>query len=164
MNILIIILFFRQLNILKTVVVGGHLNSKVSNELLVEKGGNELKVVVLTNVGDLLFWQESHPQLTRCIYNLSRPIIVRDVVLNRSEVLFVTVDGEAYCGEFKPRKKKIQEVTTPQKFNTKTFHEFLDKDDCQTVKIMKFPNIHRGVKIQSDLKGRNFAVLQVFMN
>lgn len=144
------------MNVTKTVVIGGHLNSKVSSDLLVEKGGNELKVLVLTSVGNLLLWQESHPQLTRCIYNVNRSLIVKDVVLNRSELVFVTDDGEAFRGELRPKRKKLENVQPKN-----AFHEFLDRDDCQVVKVTKFPNIYRGVRIRSDLKGRNYAVLQV---
>lgn len=150
------------MNIDKIVVVGGHLNSKVSSDLLVEKGGNELKVLVLHTTGNLLLWHESWPQLSRCIYNLNRPLIVRDAILSRTELFFVTDDGEAFKGEFRTRKKKLQEPV--QGGNKSAFHEFLDKDECQIVKVSKFPHIHRAVSIQCDLKGRNFAVLQVDIN
>lgn len=152
-------LCYRQLNVVKVMVVGGHLNPKLSNDILVEKGGNELKVLVLLTTGNLYLWQESWPQLSRCIYSLNRPLVVRDAVLSRTQLFFVTVDGEAFRGEFKTRKKKVLDSHPPA--TVTKFHEFLEKDECQMIKVHRYPHVHRAVKIHCDLKGRNFAVIQV---
>lgn len=49
-------------------------------------------------------------------------------------------------------------VTSPK---SGSFHEFLDKDECEHVKLKRISHIHRAVSVTSDLKGRNFAVIQV---
>lgn len=36
----------------------------------------------------------------------------------------------------------------------------IDVDDCDYIKLKRIPHVHRGVSIASDLKGRNFAVIQ----
>lgn len=81
------------------------------------------------------------------------------VTLTTNEILFVTRDGEAFQGIVKERKKKGAEVAASAQKSA--FHKFLEKDDCRMVKISKIPRIHRAVSIESDLKGRNFAVVQV---
>lgn len=151
-------------------MVGGHLDPKISSEIQQKQESNELKVIILTTIGNILIWQESFPQLTRCIYNLNRSLIVKDIALNKFGLLFTTSDGEVFKGELKPRKKKGRESSSKNNHisqNSKNshqnhqFNEFLEKDDCQILKINKIQNIHRGVKIQCDPKGGNFAALQV---
>ncbi|XP_066994710.2 inhibitor of Bruton tyrosine kinase [Anabrus simplex] len=149
----------KQLDVVKVAVVGGHLDSKVDNSILMDQKGEQLKVAVLTSTGKLLLWQESTQQLTRCLFNLNRPLMVTDVAINRSQLLLVTQDGEAFEGELKARKVK-KHSQQPQQELGQPFHEFLDREDCEMVKVKRLPHIHRAVKISSDLKGRNFAVLQ----
>lgn len=141
-------------------MIGGHLNAKMSSDILVEKGGNELKVLVLQSTGNIHIWQETYPQVTRCIFNLNRSLLLKDVVLSLTEIFFVTDDGEAFRGEFKTRKKKNIENIAPITSGKPAFHEFLDKSECQMIKLFRYPHIHRAVRITCDLKGRNFAAIQ----
>ncbi|XP_063932773.1 inhibitor of Bruton tyrosine kinase [Zophobas morio] len=146
----------RQLNVIQVSIFGGKLNTSLSKELSAELN-RELKVVALTNTGNLLLWQESDSQLCRCIYSLNRPVIVNQVRINNSGLLFVTRDGEAFQGFIKPRKKK----TVTNNNEKSAFHKFLDREDCISVKLSKFPRIHRAVMITSDAKGHDYCVIQV---
>lgn len=140
-------------------MVGGQLNAKMSSDILVEKGGNELKVLVLQSAGNICIWQETYPQVTRCIFNLNRSLFLKDVELSPTQIFFVTDDGEAFRGEFKARKRKhIESVSLVT--GKPAFHEFLDKSECQMIKLFRYPHIHRAVKITCDHKGQNFAVIQ----
>lgn len=147
------------MNIVKTCVVGGKLDEKTSSEIQSKGDCIELKVVILTLVGNVYIWQESFPQLTRCVYNLNRCLIVKDITLNKCGIVFTTSDGEAFEGQLKARVKK--KAVDSSKNTNNQFNEFLEKSDCQILKVNRIQNIHRGVKIQSDEKGGNFAVLQV---
>lgn len=59
----------RVLDVVKVAVFGGSLNAELSPQLS-EKGGEELRVMVLTSTGKLLFWTEMFPQLTRYVVNI----------------------------------------------------------------------------------------------
>lgn len=104
-------------------------------------------------------WQENDQQLLRCIFSINRLIIVKQVSLNINQLLIVTKTGEAFEGIVKERRKRNSENGTNQ--SKSAFHKFLDKDDCRIVKVTKIPKIHRAVSIESDLEGKNFAVIQV---
>lgn len=142
----------RQLNVIQVSIFGGNLNTNLSGE-----PNKELKVIALTNTGNLLIWQESIPQLSRCIFTLNRPIIIKQVSINNNGLLFVTKHGEAFQAVIKPRKKKPVLPTNEKS----AFHKFLDREDCISLKISKFPRIHRAVFITSDVKGHDFCVIQV---
>ncbi|EFA06701.1 inhibitor of Bruton tyrosine kinase [Tribolium castaneum] len=146
----------RQLNVVQVCIFGGKLNTNLSKELSGEPN-RELKVAALTNTGNLLIWQESVPQLSRCIYSLNRPIVVRQMTINNNGLLFVTKDGEAFQGTIKPKKKKPVLPTIEKS----AFHKFLDREDCISIKLSKFPRIHRAIFITSDVKGHDFCVIQV---
>lgn len=153
----------KQLPAKKVCVVGGHLDHKVSPNHLKEKGGDELKILLLTKTNKLFLWQESKLQFIRCIFSLKRNIQMTDIFLNKIFLLMTTADGEAFQGEVRVKKKKtmateISKVSSPK---SGSFLEFLDKDECEHVKLKRIPHIHRAVNVTSDLKGRNFAVIQV---
>ncbi|XP_063243097.1 inhibitor of Bruton tyrosine kinase [Bacillus rossius redtenbacheri] len=155
----------RQLDVEKVEVVGGHLDSRLDAGVLMDRGGQQLRVLVLTKAGKLQLWQESSLQLTRCIFNLNRLVIVKDIAINRQHLLLVTADGEAFEGEVKARKSRRlhqSPETQPKVPQNKwsAFNEFLEKGECEVVALKKIPHIHRAVSVTSDLKGRNFAVIQ----
>lgn len=104
-------------------------------------------------------WQENDQQLLRCIFSVSRLIIVKQISLNINHLLIVTKDGEAFEGVVKERRKRNSD--SGMNASKSAFHKFLDKDDCRLVKVAKIPKIHRAVFIESDLDGKNFAVIQV---
>nr|CAD7404847.1 unnamed protein product [Timema cristinae] len=160
----------RQLNVAQVGVIGGTLDSQLDASTLMDRGGEQLRVAVLTKTGKLLLWQESSLQLTRCIFTLNRLLIFTDLVLTRHHLLLVTKDGEVFQGEVKQRKPRKQPQDSAASlsksplagaFNKPSaFHDFLEKDDCEVVMLKKLPHIHRAVSVTADLKGRNFAVIQ----
>lgn len=152
------VLISRHLDITAISIVGGKLNDKIDNSLSTEEN-HELIVIGLSKVGNLYIWKESDPIFARCIFSINRFLKIRQVTLNLNEILFVTHQGEAFQGILKPRKRKTTENNLHIKKSA--FHEFLEKDNCQLLKVSKISRVHRAVSIHSDLKGRNYAVLQV---
>lgn len=138
-------------------IVGGTLDTTKDNAL--SSDNYPLRVLALTDNGNLLLWEESNPQLSRCIFSLNRLIVVRQAMLNSKHILFVTVEGEAFRGEIKEQKKKPTNHVSQNKKSA--FHTFLEKSDCRMVKAVRLPRVHRAISIASDLKGENFAVVQV---
>lgn len=147
----------RQLDVTQLSIIGGRLDT--TKESSVSSDYHPLKVCVLTSVGKVLMWQENDQHLLRCIFSINRLIIVKQISLNINHVLIVTKHGEAFEGIVKERRKRNSEDGTNA--NKSAFHKFLDKDDCRLVKVTKIPKIHRALSIESDLEGKNFAVIQV---
>ncbi|XP_050296908.1 inhibitor of Bruton tyrosine kinase [Anthonomus grandis grandis] len=147
----------RLLNLVQLAVIGGKLNHTLDSEL--SSKNRELKVVALTNTGNVLLWQESDPVLRRCVFSINRSLNIKQVTLNINHLMFVTLDGEAFRGEAKPRKKKTVPVEKDTSIKS-DFHKFLEKDECISVKLERIPRVHRGIFVQSDPKGQNFAVIQ----
>uniref|UniRef100_A0A1B6DWT5 BTB domain-containing protein n=1 Tax=Clastoptera arizonana TaxID=38151 RepID=A0A1B6DWT5_9HEMI len=150
----------RLLNIVKVAVVGGDLNAQLENKEIFEKGGEELKILVLMKSGHLLFWQESYPQLTRCIYPLKRHLTFTNIAMNKFSFLLTTKDGEGYQAEIKPSMKKKTPVIRSTPSLSNDFNTFLSRDDCRHLKLTRIPHVHRAVSIFTDPKGRNFSVIQ----
>lgn len=86
------------------------MDHKVSPNNLKEKGGDELKILLLTKTNKLFLWQESKPQFVRCIFSLKRNLELTDVFLNKFFLLITTYDGEAFQGEVRIKKKKATAV------------------------------------------------------
>lgn len=95
---------------------------------------------------------------------------MKQISMQLNELLLVSEDGEAFKGFIKPRKKKaiggtgsITKTPNSSEKNSKKspFHVFLDKEDCVVVSLQKISKIHRAVSMNSDLKGRDFCVIQV---
>ncbi|XP_018574334.1 inhibitor of Bruton tyrosine kinase [Anoplophora glabripennis] len=153
----------RQLNVVQIDITGGKVDATSLNQES-KKSQWELKVVALTNTGNLLLWQQSDPQLCRCIFSINRAIIAKHVAININEVLLVTDYGEAFKGNICQRKKKhvnLNNVEKNVKGNEKSaFHKFLEKEDCTLVQLKKICKIHRAIFIQSDTKGKDFCIIQ----
>ncbi|XP_075218309.1 inhibitor of Bruton tyrosine kinase [Lycorma delicatula] len=146
----------RKLNVAKVVVSGGQLNAKADNKILMDQGGEDLMIVVLTTIGKIFIWLESIPQLTRCSYSIHRSIEITDIHVYYQNLLLATKDGEGFRGEMvaKSKKKLSNSVGMPKSSGT-------DKDDYLSIKLHRLPHLHRTVSITSDPKGCNFAAVQV---
>ncbi|CAH1408250.1 unnamed protein product [Nezara viridula] len=143
----------KQLDVKQIGTIGGSLSS----DLVTENGGS-LKVVLLTLGGSILIWQESLPQLTRCMFGLSRLINISSIFLNERQILFTSRDGEAFSGTIGQIEKQTVNSSKEMKSG---FHKFLAKSECYHIQTNRIPNVHRAVAITSDPKGKNFAVIQV---
>lgn len=139
-------------------IVGGKLDTTVESS--VSSDNHLLKICILTDSGRILMWQENDQQLLRCIFTVSRIIMVKQISLNLNHLLVVTQSGEAFEGVVKERKIRNPESGASTSKGG-TFHKFLDKDACRSVKLVKIPKVHRAVSIESDLEGKNFACIQV---
>ncbi|CAH2089704.1 unnamed protein product [Euphydryas editha] len=125
---------------------------------------SRVTVLLLTNVGQLMIWQDTTNKLTRCVFGINHQTIITHVALTHDALYFTTVHGEAYIGN-------ISRKTTPppsqpirkekEKDNKSSLVTFLKKDDCTSVRITKIPNIHRAIAISVDSEGLNFACLQI---
>ena len=148
----------RQHNVVKIAVTGGHLDpgsgqspgEKEDIDLkLVAGGGSVLRVMLLSVTGRVSIWEDDRENsFIPCVFNVSKEIIVKDIVLHKSGLVIVTAGGEAWSGTHQPSTAKPS-----SKLPVK-----------DVLKIKRLPNIHRGVSVSCDAKGRNFCVLQVCPN
>lgn len=127
------------------------------------KENEELKIAVLVNSGDVFLWQESDQELCRCVYSCNRAVIVKHIFLNKNELLLVSEYGEGFKGFIKPRKKKKgnQNDKSPKSTGKEALNRLLEKENCIYVSLEKISKIHRAFFIQSDLKGKDYCILQV---
>lgn len=97
-----------------------------------------------------------------------------EAVLTREVILLTTKLGEAFHGNIMPKKVTFSKTVRNQNPDnmiftkdktkhdgSKSFNQFINKDECVVVKLKRLPNVHRAVDICCDNKGNNFAVLQV---
>ena len=148
----------RQHNVVRMAVTGGHLDpgsgqspggSEDIDFKLVAGGGSVLRVMLLSVTGRVSIWEDNRENsFIPCVFNVSKEIIVKDLVLHKSGIVIVTAGGEAFSGTHQPSTAKPSS-RTPVK---------------DILKIKRLPNIHRGVSVSCDAKGRNFCVLQVCPN
>ncbi|XP_046969920.1 inhibitor of Bruton tyrosine kinase [Vanessa cardui] len=125
---------------------------------------SRVTVLLLTNVGHLMIWQDTTNKLTRCVFGLSHQTIITHVSLTHDALYFTTKHGEAFIGNIS--RKATPPASQPirkerEKDNRSALVKFLEKDDCTSVRITKIPNIHRAVAINVDSEGLNFACLQM---
>lgn len=144
---------------LQVSVIGGTLDAK----LLESEKHKEVKIAILLHSGNVLLWQESDQQLCRCIYSVNRLVIVKQICLNKNELLLVSEYGEGFKGVVRPRKKKIinQNDKLPKSNEKDALDRLLEKDDCIYVSLTKIPKVHRAFFIQSDVKGQDYCIIQV---
>ncbi|KAL0275010.1 UNVERIFIED_CONTAM: hypothetical protein PYX00_003000 [Menopon gallinae] len=150
----------RQIQPKKICVIGGHLDHNLKIGSLQEKGGDELKILIITNSNRIYLWQENTGDAFRCELSLRREIHISDIVLNKNFLLLTSRDGEAFQGEIKVKKRKALPDTEKQA-SRKSTNESPQRDEYDYIKLKRVPHIHRGVNVTSDLKGRNFAITQV---
>ncbi|KAL0820240.1 hypothetical protein ABMA28_006160 [Loxostege sticticalis] len=126
---------------------------------------SRVTVLLLTNVGQLLIWQDTTNKLTRCVFGLSHQTVITQVTLTHDAVYFTTKYGEAFIGSISRKAPPTQPQPIRKEkerdSNKPALVKFLEKDDCTAVRIVKIPNVHRAVSIAVDSEGLNFACLQI---
>ncbi|XP_023939294.2 inhibitor of Bruton tyrosine kinase [Bicyclus anynana] len=125
---------------------------------------SRVTVLLLTNVGQMMLWQDTTSKLTRCVFGLSHQIIITHMALTHDALYFTTKYGEAFIGNIsrKATPPPAQPIKKERdKDNRSALVKFLEKDDCTSVRITKIPNVHRAVTIAVDSEGLNFACLQI---
>ncbi|XP_064460638.1 inhibitor of Bruton tyrosine kinase-like [Ornithodoros turicata] len=157
----------RQLEIKKLCVVGGQLDYRCDVAGIREGGGHELKVVMLTRSGKIYLWQGSNPVLTRCLFNTVQQVSVKDVCLNEQNIGIVSRYGEGFVGFV--TAKKEQRKKGSDSFSSKTclpptitsnLVTFLDRDECEYVRLKRIQYVNRANAIACSGSGQSFAVLQ----
>lgn len=161
-------------DIVKINVSGGNLDHNTDLDVLREKGGTELNIMLQHSLaGKVFVWRASSPVLKRCRWAIRRQILVQDVCLSSTSVTIVTDNGEAFIGTFNPKKSttkaishqsSIKEISGEEDFGKMRLIDLLLKDEIEDVLLRRLPNIHRATKIFCDRKGRNFTVLQSLPN
>ncbi|VVC95937.1 unnamed protein product [Leptidea sinapis] len=124
---------------------------------------SRVTVLLLTNVGQLMIWQDVSNRLTRCVFGLSHQVKITYVALTHDALYFTTKYGEAFIGHIsrKATPPPAQPIKKDKdRDNKSALVKFLEKDDCTIVKITRIPNVHRGTAIAVDNEGLNFACLQ----
>ncbi|XP_076032976.1 inhibitor of Bruton tyrosine kinase isoform X2 [Oratosquilla oratoria] len=148
--------------VVKVACEGGHLDTRVDVNGIREKGGSELKILVLLSSGFLFLWSEQFPYLRQCFFNLNREILIKDFSLNHRNIGFVSDRGEAFIGYILPQKqrKSSQKTNTLSKITSGLLVDFSDHNMCHTIKLNRLNALHRAVAIASEPEGCNFICLQ----
>ncbi|XP_073953372.1 inhibitor of Bruton tyrosine kinase [Choristoneura fumiferana] len=126
---------------------------------------SRVTVLLLTTVGQLMLWQDTTNQLTRCVFGLSHQTVITNAALTHDALYFTTKYGEAFIGYISRKTTPTQPQPIRKEkerdSNKSALVKFLEKDDCTSVRIVKIPNVHRAVSIVVDSEGMNFACLQI---
>ncbi|CAC5394250.1 unnamed protein product [Mytilus coruscus] len=156
-------------DIVKMNVSGGNLDHNTDMDVLREKGGTELTILLQHSLpGKVFIWRTSSPVLKRCRWAIRRQILVQDVCLSLNSVSIVTDNGEAFIGTINPKKSSPKDIVRQNSVNATGDDDFgkmrlidlLLKDEIEDVLLRRLPNIHRATQMFCDRKGRNFTVLQ----
>lgn len=161
-------------DIVKINVSGGNLDHNTDLEILREKGGSELTILLQHGLpGKVFVWRASSPIIKRCRWAIRRQLLVQDMCLSSTSMTIVTDQGEAFIGTLNPRKttakdiihqNSAKEVSPEDEFGKMRLIDLLLKDEIEDVLLRRLPNVHRATKIFCDIKGRNFTVLQSMAN
>ena len=148
-------------HVVKIEALGGHLDISKCKSLLVEKGGQDLKIFVLNNIGRISVWHEKSPSLTQCLFNVSRELWIVEMASHRNGLLLLSKEGSAYEGLHQPKSSTAStSASGSSSGGSEGFFKFVEKDQCDSIKVKRIPFIHRGVKASVDPKGNNFCILQ----
>ncbi|XP_076444948.1 inhibitor of Bruton tyrosine kinase-like [Babylonia areolata] len=159
---------FRWQDIEKVCVVGGNLDHNTDLDVLREKGGSELKVVLMNNSGKVFMWRNGNPNLKRCHFAIRREVCVKDVAINMGGLLLITDLGEAFAGYMSGKKSvnlhKDADKDNNKEFGTVSLIDLMLKHEVEEISLRRIPFIHRATGLACDVKGRNFAITQGLPN
>ncbi|XP_071254097.1 inhibitor of Bruton tyrosine kinase-like isoform X1 [Salvelinus alpinus] len=147
----------RQLNIRKVLVSGGSLDHRVDPQVLNEGGGEKVAILALDEAGRVFCWRSVGGSVRQCRWVYGRQVFMSDIALSRNNMMFVTLEGEGFSGQWhgeyrKSVEKKDGSVEVCGYPEGGTVYE--------RIRLEKLPYVHRAVSITMDSKGRNFGVLQ----
>nr|CAB3255180.1 inhibitor of Bruton tyrosine kinase [Phallusia mammillata] len=166
----------KHMDIEKLQVGGGLLDKTVVGQVKLTFSGNKLvkddhqqrddrecRVLILKKSGDLISWSSSHASIDRCQFGIKQVHWISDIVMSSrgSNVLFVSVDGTAYIGQYSawhPGKSKKNQSLHKQEFANSL--ELLEADSSQTFNLEQVPCAFRTHSAVLGPKGRNTAILQ----
>ncbi len=167
----------RHHDVAKIVVVGGHLDSKVCANLdsshdvgyglnkIVERGGQDLRLFVLTNLGKVLVWAENSgsSQLMSCVFSLNREILMSDIAVSKSHIMLLSKEGIGYEASQQKKPPPPERKSSAKKDMTDMEAHVL-KNPTESIKLKRIPGIFRGTAVATDPKGQNFCILQLLPN
>nr|KAG5696780.1 hypothetical protein BaRGS_012803 [Batillaria attramentaria] len=162
----------RWLDITKLCVSGGNLDHNTDLDVLREKGGCEVKVVLLNSSHRVFMWRSNSPSLKRCHWAIRRQVLVSDIALNLAGLLLVSDQGEAFTSYPVGRKSVSVQKDTAKDTNKESEAEFgkmslmdlIMKDEVEEMALRRLPCVHRATRVACDQKGHNCAVLQALPN
>ncbi|XP_063055674.1 inhibitor of Bruton tyrosine kinase isoform X2 [Engraulis encrasicolus] len=149
----------RQLNIRKILVTGGSLDHRVDPQVLNENVGEKVAILALDEAGRVFCWRSVGGALRQCRWAYGRQVFMSDIALNKSNMMFVTQEGEAFSGQWLGEYKKISDKKDPACVEV-CGHSEAGGGVYERIRLEKLPYVHRAVSITTDSKGRNFGVLQ----
>lgn len=165
-------------NIRTISVYGGHLDEKCQVSDIVSEGGSELMVLILTETGFVYIWKEADPAMIRCLVNYTHEVFVKDICLNKTGLCVVTASGEAFMGTLHFRRQRQSDQKPNSKSDSPSKPDsnawcharghapvafgvrLPAKEESHAIKLKRVEFVHRAVAIMSDIKNKNFAVLQ----
>lgn len=168
----------KLLEVTKLLVSGGNLDHNTDLDMLREKGGSELMVVLLDQSGSVLMWRDTLPKLRHCKWCIRRQLVVKDVCLSKATIGIITERGEGFLGTISAANPDGSKEATHGKVKDRSHGhgdhrpddfgmsllDLMLKDGDENIQVHRIPHIHRGLTIHSDTKGRNFAVQQALVN
>ncbi|KAL2084814.1 hypothetical protein ACEWY4_020332 [Coilia grayii] len=150
----------KQLNIRKVLVTGGSLDHRVDPQVLNENGGEKVAILALDEAGRVFCWRSVGGAFRQCRWAYGRQVFMSDIALSKSNMMFVTQDGEGFSGQWLGEYKKISDKKDPAGGVEVCGHSEAGGGVYERIRLEKLPYVHRAVSITVDSKGRNFAVLQ----
>uniref|UniRef100_A0A2C9LAN8 BTB domain-containing protein n=1 Tax=Biomphalaria glabrata TaxID=6526 RepID=A0A2C9LAN8_BIOGL len=160
----------------QVLVTGGNLDHNIGLDILKETRGQELRVLMKNEPGQIFLWRNSSPSLKRCRFNLKRQLWISDVTMTWSSLLLATERGETFIGSIptKPVSAYVKDHDVKQGkdqirdcgdgFDQPRLLDLLLKDEMEEISVKRVPYIHRAVFVAADKKGRDFAVVQALPN
>jgi hypothetical protein len=91
-------------------VIGGNLDHHVEMEHLRDSGGSDLLIVLLNSAGNLYSWRSSDPALHRIVWNIKRPMNIKEVALSFHQLVAVTTEGDAFSSPISCLKSRPSPV------------------------------------------------------
>lgn len=146
----------KQLNLKKVLVNGGSLDHRVDPQLLHDAGGETLVILALDEAGRVFCWRSTGMAVRQCRWAYARQVFMSDIALSKTNMMFVTQDGEGFSGQWLGQYKKAVD----KKDGLEVSGSSDSSGVYERIRLEKLHYIHRAVSITMDSKGRNFGVLQ----
>ncbi|XP_041107151.1 inhibitor of Bruton tyrosine kinase isoform X2 [Polyodon spathula] len=97
----------KQLNLKKVLVTGGFLDHRVDPQILREGGGEKMSILALDEAGRVFCWKSSSGSVKQCRWAYGRQVFMSDIALSKSGMMFITMEGEGFSGQWVADSKKI---------------------------------------------------------
>ncbi|XP_014665632.1 PREDICTED: inhibitor of Bruton tyrosine kinase-like [Priapulus caudatus] len=159
----------KHVDAVRVTAYGGHLDCGGKIEGLNERGGHELRILLLSSTNKLYSWRASDPIMRRVLFTSYRSALFTEVALHRHGAIMATSDGEVFLATFKKRGPTVKEkevVSSKEKsrewdtFVYRGMAELLNIEDCEVALLQRVSGVHRATAVSCDPSGRNFAAVQ----